>query len=121
MSICFLVEALMNYELHPLISKIKDAAYYGRHNENPYTNTKYSHFQSGALEKYYGEYISGEIDFKIFLSFHNTKKGYVWCVYDRKGYYANNNEGTGAKISSSLWYIEKINGKWDIAEIYEKP
>lgn len=120
LTVCLIIEIIMNFQLHPLINKVKDAAYYNHHKDNPYTNTKYTNFQLGSLEEYFGEYINGEIDFNNFLSVHDTRKGYVWCAYDITTYNEKEHDG-GAKITSSVWDIEKIDGQWEIVGTHEKP
>ena len=52
---------------------------------------------------------------------HNFKKGYMEVLYS---YYYYNQYGErtyGARRIESKWYIEKINGRWVVVAIEEKP
>ena len=54
------------------------------------------------------------------FTLHNFRNGYIWAYYTVE---AKNTEGkliTGSHRVPTKWKIEKINGKWEIVEIFER-
>ena len=62
-----------------------------------------------------------ELSLVRLFTFHNFREGYIWVIYTHIIY---DNDGTTLRGSArvpSKWRIEKINGAWEIVEIFEDP
>lgn len=55
------------------------------------------------------------------ITLHNFHKGFIKVKYSYERYDQNNHRINGSWNIYSTWYIEKINGKWVVVRIKEKP
>jgi len=56
-----------------------------------------------------------------YLTIHNFQKGYIWAIYSNQAYDINGKPFSGSYRINTKWKIHKINGKWEIVEIFEAP
>jgi len=64
----------------------------------------------------------GSVDLTLFRLFtlHNFRNGYIWAYYSRTAHDKDGGLVTSSLYHTTKWKIEKINGKWEIVEIFER-
>ena len=78
---------------------------------------KYNHYWRGKDRDV------GEINLTLRRRFvlHNFQRGYIWAIYSHTVYDTEGNLIGGSWRAPTRWRIEKIDGEWEIVEIYERP
>jgi hypothetical protein len=55
------------------------------------------------------------------FTLHNFRSGYIWAVYSYAAYDTQGEIITASWNVRTKWYIQKIDGRWEIIEIIEPP
>jgi len=65
----------------------------------------------------------GEINLSLRRAWvwHNFRNGYIWAEYTHVVYDIDGNMVTGSWRVPTKWRIERMNGSWEIVEIFERP
>jgi hypothetical protein len=65
----------------------------------------------------------GQIELSLtrLFTLHNFREGYIWVFYTYIAYDEDGRILSGSSRIPSKWKIERIDGAWEIVEIYEDP
>ena len=65
--------------------------------------------------------VSHYVEIDRVLVLHNFFSGYMWVRYTCEGFDIYGNRVHGSWQIPALWQIKRIDGKWEIVEIFEDP
>jgi len=66
------------------------------------------------------ELLSEELSIVRLFTIHNFREGYIWARYTHYRQYAER-QLSGSYRVTTKWRIEKVDRKWRIVEIHERP
>jgi hypothetical protein len=77
---------------------------------------------SALYELYYNANAeSAEVKVRRNFVIHNFTKGVIYANYTYHVFDKDGNEVRGSHKVPTKWYIEKINGRWSVVDIDERP
>ncbi len=98
------------------IIKRAEAIYKG---EIPHSEILGSGFEDFDITETRPETTTVDIKINRIFVVHNFYRGFIWVKYDCRAYDVDGKTTYGA-INYQKWYIKKVDGEWEITDIYEK-
>ncbi len=107
---------IMQINVIPLKIRVKETAR-GTIDYESIKGQRIERFYRKNWDDFCGGFVSGDIKFKLFFCIHGFKKGVIFTYYDWIVRFGDGKRG-GWKTFST-WYIELIDGQWQIVRIIE--
>ena len=116
-SIVFIAYLLMVFDTNSLMREVRDA-FHWRIDRSETVGKPLHSFNMNREHETLGK---SRLFLIRLLVIHNFREGWIWAHYT---YQSFNEEGqliTGSVCIPTKWRIEKIDGKWEIIDIFEAP